>query len=108
MIAATELTMSNTRDFFISASILIGALTAIFMPFLRALDKRINAAVTPLLQKLEDIEADVADVRHEVNNNSGNSLKDLAGKALQTAIENGAKTDTIAARFNDHITGAKP
>ena len=100
---ATEITPESIRDIIISAAVLIGACTAIFMPFLRALDRRIANIVMPMLHKLEDIEADVADVRHEVNNNSGNSLKYLAGQALAQAAINGAATATLAARFEDHI-----
>lgn len=57
---------------------------------------KIDEKLLPVQNKLEDIEADVADIRHEVNANGGKSLKDLALKTREdVAVLNG--------RFKDHL-----
>ena len=50
----------------------------------------------PIQEKLEDIESDVADIRHEVNTNQGKSLKDLAIKTRQDVA-------VLTGRFKDHL-----
>lgn len=93
---AVELTLTNVRDFLVGVAALITALAVIARPFLAALDRRVRQLVEPIVEKLEDIEADVADVRHEVNTNNGRSLKDVA---LRTSGE----VETLRARFDDHL-----
>lgn len=98
-----EITLTNVRDFGAFLVLVSGLLGG----YVKWLDTRIRSSiqqtVTPVLNKLEDIEADVADIRHEVNSNSGKSLKDLVGKALDQAAENGTATEVLTARFEDHM-----
>lgn len=55
-------------------------------PFIHQDQARIDRALEPVMAQLEDIEVNVADIRHEVNDNNGNSLKD-AVKGLRREFD---------------------
>lgn len=60
------------------------------------MNTKMDERLAPVYEKLEDVEADVADIRHEVNTNNGQSLKDVAiGTRQDVAVLKG--------RFEDHL-----
>ncbi len=73
-------------------------------PFVAADERRAkaldDAALKPVLERLEDIEVFVTDIRHEVNHNNGKSLKDVVTRIGQDVA-------VLAARFEDHISKEK-
>lgn len=73
-------------------------------PFVAADERRAEAliakALKPVVEKLEDIDAAVTDVQHEVNHNNGKSLKDLV-------VQAGRDLAVVTARFDDHINQEK-
>lgn len=69
-------------------------------PFVAADERRAKAldeqALRPVLERLEDIDAFVLNINHEVNHNNGKSLKDVVARVAQDVA-------VLAARFEDHI-----
>jgi len=109
MSAAVTL-FNQARDILLAAAGLFGAAAVVIAgsrawfvnPLLKGIDqraeKRINLALAPLEEKLDDLSVDILDIRHEVNTNRGQSLKD-------TVMLTREEVRVLSAQFHEYKDG---
>jgi len=70
-------------------------------------DKRLDTKLAPLTETLDEIRKDVADIRHEVNLNSGESLKDqvlkIGRELTEDRIAQAEKIGELKGRVDEHL-----
>jgi hypothetical protein len=70
-------------------------------------DERLNEKLSPINDTLEQIRSDVRDIRHEVNLNSGESLKDqvlkIRDELAQERVSQAEKVGELKGRLDEHL-----